>query len=126
MEDVYLRLESFGEGGRQAYQKFTYSGDAMFPLSFLLFLWLFAKFVAERTISSKRTAHLLVMVPVCWFLVDATENLIIYLLTLQYPARNDLLASVLGPVTQTKFALLLAALLVPTVLLVNLWRRGSR
>lgn len=124
--EVYSRLESFGEVGRQAYQQFTYSGDAIFPLSFWFFLWLYARFVSERANLTRQHARLLVTLPVVWLLADLSENAIIFLLTSDYPARHDHFAAVLGVVTRTKFVLLMAALMAPSILMARFWLRGLR
>lgn len=115
-DEVYDRLESFGEVGRSAYKKFAFSGDVVFPLSLLVFLIALAFFVKERTSLSRVSHQVLISLPIFWFLSDMIENSVIYYLISQYPERNIFLAHQLGSVTNLKFTLLLASIGVPSML----------
>ncbi|MDP2125272.1 MAG: hypothetical protein Q8J92_12900 [Parvibaculum sp.] len=123
-EAVHARLEAFGAEGRAVYQRFAVTTDVAFPLALLVFLLVFARFAGERA-SLPRTARGLVLaVPVVWFAADMIENLTIFTLIAQFPARNDLLEPNLGYVTLAKRALLLASLALPVLLL--LWTMARR
>ncbi len=124
-DEVYMRLEAFGEGGREAYKHFTYTGDVIFPLSFLVFLLVLALFVGERTMLSPAIRRTLLLIPVLWFCSDMIENAVIYWLTSQFPVRHNFIASGLGWLTNTKFLLLLSSITFPTVSLVYRRRKGS-
>ena len=124
-DEVYARLESYGEAGRQAYARFTYTADVAFPAVLLAFLLLLERFVVERAMPSRQLRILLLLVPVLWFVSDALENATIYRLILEFPAHNDFLAEALGAVTRTKFGLLLASLIFPMALLAY-WRGEQR
>lgn len=121
--EVYERLAGFGELGREAYQRFTYTSDLLFPLSLLLFLALFARFVAERARLPRALLGLIYALPFLWFSSDLIENSIIYWLISGFPGRQDGLAGLLGWVTNAKFAFLLAAVAVPALSCVV--RRGE-
>jgi hypothetical protein len=118
-EEVYSRIENFGEAGRQSYMTFTYTADLIFPLSFLLLLALLAKFTAERTTLSRSQRRALVLLPFLWFSSDVVENAIVFTLLSSYPAKNIFLMTALGPVTTAKFILLLASIALPPVALVS-------
>ena len=125
-DEVYARLDRYGEAGRQAYARFTYTGDVVFPVVLLAFLLVMARFVAERVMPSKQVRILLLLAPVLWFVSDALENATIYRLILEYPTHNDFLGEALGVVTRTKFGLLLASLVFPMARLATYWRGEQR
>lgn len=125
-DEVYSRLQSYGEAGRQAYARFTYTGDVAFPAVLLAFLLVMARFVFERAMPTRKLRILLLLVPVLWVVSDALENATIYRLILEYPTHNDFLAEALGAVTRTKFGLLLASLIFPIAQLATYWWREQR
>lgn len=124
-EEVYLRLENFGEAGRAAYQHFTYSGDVIFPLSLLVLLTLLAFFVRERTSLKQSLRLVLIAVPAIWFLTDMAENSVIFYLLAQYPEQNLSVAGTLGIITNLKFGLLLGAVGLPAVFYVLLRKKAA-
>jgi hypothetical protein len=113
---VYERLQSFGAAGREAYRRFTYTGDILFPLSLLLFLTVLAFFVRQRTAAPRALRYLLISLPFIWFLADMAENSMIYVLISNYPDRHMFLAGLLSTITTLKFTLLLGSIGVPAVL----------
>ncbi len=118
--DVYLRLEAFGEIGRAMYQRFTYSVDVIFPLSLLVFLSLLARFVARRTTLNAVARNYFVALPFIWFGSDMLENAIVFTLLAQFPTHSVFLGGIVGFVTVAKFSFLLLAIASPAVLLVTL------
>lgn len=123
-EAVHARLASFGVEGRAIYQRFAVTTDVAFPLAMLVFFFVFARFASERALRS-RAAHFLVLaVPIVWFTTDMIENLTIFTLIAEYPARIGWLEGYLGYVTVAKRALLLASLALPPLLL--LWTAMRR
>lgn len=120
-EEVYDRIARFSPAGREAYQRMTYTTDLVFPLALFYFLVRLVRYVALSVIPrSALTPKFLVLVtvmPVLWLLTDFCENSIVYALLRKFPARNDALAGILGFVTDTKFTLLVASVVVPAVLL---------
>lgn len=127
-DEVYERTERFGALGREAYQKMTYTSDLVFPLALFYFLARLGRYVALSAIPrSALTPQYLVLVmvaPVLWLLADLGENSIVYTLLETFPARNDALAGILGVVTDAKFTLLVASVVVPAVLL-GVAQRGA-
>ena len=113
--EVYSRLDSFGQAGRAAYKQFTFSGDAVFPISLLVFLVVLAFFVRERTSLSRATRALLILLPLIWFLSDMIENSMIYYLIEHYPEKNIFIAEHLGTITSFKFTLLMCSMALPAV-----------
>lgn len=116
-DEVYRRLDAFGEAGRAAYRWFTVTTDVVFPLTLAAFLYLLAKSASQQFASAKRLHALLPAIPVVWFALDMTENLSIFALLSHYPERIDALAGHLGYITTAKRAALLAGIAVPLLLL---------
>lgn len=114
---VYDRLAAFGTDGRASYQRFLLTTDIVFPLGLLAFLFLFARFTAERFDGGRALPRLLPLVPVMWFAFDMMENLSIVALLADYPAQNDIIASHLGLITLAKQYALGLSILVPAALL---------
>jgi hypothetical protein len=123
-EAVHARLEAFGAEGRAVYQRFAVTTDVAFPLALLVFLFVLARYAGERASLPRAARGLVLAVPVVWFAADMIENLTVFTLIAQFPARNDLLESNLGYVTLAKRALLLASLALPVLLL--LWTMARR
>ena len=74
-EEVYGRLEAFGGVGREMYQRFTYTSDVIFPLSFLMFLFFLIRFVLQIYSGRSRLAQILYALPVVMFkYVAISEN----------------------------------------------------
>ncbi len=113
--EVYDRIASFTPAGIALYKQFTYTTDVVFPLTLLMFLTLLVWFTAERAAVKKRFRFLLISIPITWFVVDITENTIIYRLLDLLPSKNETLAGLLGYITTTKFALLILSIIAAVV-----------
>jgi hypothetical protein len=122
--EVYARLTEFGVAGRTLYQQFTYSTDVLFPLTFLVFLLLMARYVSARSALGTGLRRSVLALPLLWFATDMLENAMLFSLLAGFPSRNDLIASGLGLVTVGKFVLLLLSISAP--LLCSLLLRKSR
>lgn len=114
---LYDRLEAFGADGRALYQRFLLTTDIVFPLGVLAFLFLLAKFSAERFGDLSALKTFVPLVPALWFAFDMMENLSIVALLAQYPAQNDFIASYLSTVTLMKQYALGTSIVTPAVLL---------
>lgn len=123
-DEVYQRIESFGEAGRESYRLFTYTSDFFFPLSLLLFLFVLSKFVEERVNICKTASNVLKMLPFLWFAFDMLENMTIFSVLSIYPSKMSFLANVLAYLTVGKFLLLLAAFALPIVGYISLQKSG--
>lgn len=123
--EVYVRLTAFGEAGRSMYQRFTYTDDVVFPLSLLGFVYLLGRFVGDRSAVGSGMRLILQALPLVWFGFDMLENAMVYHLIGQYPLANDTLGNVLGLVTVTKFALLLACVVVSATTSIVFRRRDE-
>jgi hypothetical protein len=113
LEETYRRVSGFGEAGREAYQRFTYTTDLIFPLALLFFLFVFARFVAERVVVGKAPRIILIAAPFLWFTSDLIENGILYFLLSTYPAQQVVPASMLAYVSVLKFSLLVVSFVLP-------------
>lgn len=123
-DDVYARLDAFGEAGRELYQRFLVTTDVVFPLSLLGFLVAFARYASGGMTAAWRVA--LLAVPIAWFALDMGENASVYWLLSLYPERDDAIAGVVGFVTSAKRAALFAAIGAPILVMVaaRFVRRG--
>lgn len=116
--EVALRIDGFGEAGRRAYQRMTYTSDLVFPLVLFTFLIQLARFVVERAIPTRWRAAAYAF-PALWLLSDLAENSVIYHLLGQHPTPHPTLAAGLGWLTSLKFGLLLASVATPAVMSVR-------
>jgi len=121
-EEVYSRLTQFGPEARLVYQRFTYTADLVFPLTFLLFLSSLAGFVGERSTVSQRFRYLMIVLPAMWFLSDMLENIMTFALIAQFPRPANVIGGLIGYVTVVKFSLLFMALLLPLAVF-SIYRR---
>ena len=106
VQEVHTRLGGFGPQGRARYQHMTFTTDLVFPLTLCVFLIQLVRFVNERTFVTPGVRRLGMALAPLWLFTDLCENVIIYRLLGTYPASDDALAQVLGPITHLKFALL--------------------
>lgn len=108
--EVMVRLESFGEQGRAAYQTMMYTSDLIFPLAILALLLLTSRylFLIDR---QARLPQVSALLAIAFFGSDMIENSIIYYLLDNFPEASSL-SSLLGIVTSAKFAFLASAVLV--------------
>ncbi|MCJ8312962.1 MAG: hypothetical protein HRU38_12315 [Saccharospirillaceae bacterium] len=113
--EVYQRLLDFGQQGRHVYQRFVFTTDIIFPLTFLSLLASLAFFVKERSTLVKGLGRVLVLLPFIWFSTDMFENLMIFTLISQFPNPTNVIGGIIGFVTMLKFILLLSSLIVPFV-----------
>jgi hypothetical protein len=117
-DEVYARMARFGAAGREAYRRMTYTSDLVFPLFLFNFLVRLARYVAHSAAPRSALATKLVtLLPLLWLATDLAENATVHSLLRRFPERNDALAGILGVVTDAKFALLAASVVVPAVLL---------
>lgn len=116
--EVYDRVKLFPAEGLLAYKRFTYTTDILFPVSFIFFLFTFARFVAERTTTHNYLAKILIALPFSWFAFDLLENTMLFSILSKFPNQSDLLGSSLGLVTAIKFGLLLLSILTPSLLII--------
>lgn len=120
-DEVYERIARFSAHGREAYRKMTYTTDLVFPLALFYFLVRLGRYVAlsalPRSALKPKFVALVTLMPILWFITDLGENAIVHSLLKKFPERNDALAGILGIVTDAKFALLVASVVVPAVLI---------
>lgn len=123
--ETHRRIGDFGEAGREAYRRFTYTTDVAFPLGLLIFLRTLAGFVAERAARGRVTHRVLRLGPWLWFTSDLVENGIVHFLLSAYPERHEGLATGLALVSVVKFALLLLSFALPTAVYLGANRTAS-
>jgi len=114
-DEVYAKIGTFSEEGLKVYQRFTYTVDIVFPVSFFVFLLTFAQFVAYRIKKSKLIYRIIIGFPTLWLITDLLENLIIYIILSNYPTRYDFLGGIIGAVSATKFTLLFCSIIIPLI-----------
>jgi hypothetical protein len=114
--EVHARIDAFGQAGRAAYARMTFTQDLLFPLVLFVFLVQLLRFIAERGGWEPDRRRLPLVLPVAWLLTDLAENATIYQLLTSYPVRHDFLAGALGPLTYLKFTLLVASVALAALL----------
>jgi hypothetical protein len=127
--ETYRRLDAFGSRGRERYRNFILATDIAFPLTWLPFLFLFGAWAASKPGRPVFLSYLLAAFPAVWFAADMLENVTVWILLSSFPTHHRVLAIGIGYFTSVKWLALLAALLVPAVILVvdlgkELHRRG--
>lgn len=115
---VYERISLFPAEGLMAYKRFTYTIDVLFPFSFLLFLFTYARFVSQRINIPKYLAKVLISLSFFWFALDMLENVVIFNILSKFPSRNEIFGSSLGFITVIKFGLLMLSILMPSLLFI--------
>ena len=115
---VYERVRLFPEEGLMAYKRFTYTIDLIFPISFLIFLSTFARFVSQRITIPKYLAKVLIRLSFFWIAFDMLENAVIFNILTKFPSQNEFLGSSLGFITVLKFGLLMLSILMPSLLFI--------
>jgi hypothetical protein len=117
-DTVYERISLFPAEGLMAYKRFTYTIDVLFPFSFLLFLFTYARFVSQRIHIPKYLAKVLIRLSFFWFAFDMLENAVIFNMLSKFPSQNEFLGSSLGFITVIKFGLLMLSILMPSLLFI--------
>lgn len=120
--EVYQTLSLFSDEALMAYKRFTYTVDLVFPLSLFVFLFTFARFVAQRITISGYLAKILVGLPIFWLASDLIENAAVFAILSEFPSQMSFLAGSLGFITIAKFGLLLFSILTPSLLLMQKYR----
>lgn len=114
--EIYERIRLFPEVGLLAYKRFTYTIDILFPASFFVFLFTFARFVSQRVVIPKYLGSAMIRLPFLWFGFDLIENAAIFHILSTFPDKGDFLSSSLGFITAVKFCLLFLSILTPSLL----------
>jgi hypothetical protein len=115
-EEVHARLAGYGESGRRAYQKFTFTADVVFPVSLLFLILSISNLVLARTATTPVFRALLFVLPVLWFFSDMLENAVIYELLAGFPNETKWLSKIIGHITMAKFGLLAGSIALAAVI----------
>jgi len=115
-DETYQRLAAFGEAGRAAYRRTVVTTDVVFPFCVLAFLFLLARYTADRLNPSRPLRVLLLAVPIICFLSDMAENAGIFVMLSDFPERHELVASYLGYLTVIKRVSQVASIVLPAIL----------
>jgi hypothetical protein len=127
VDDVYARLDAYGDAGRQNYAFRNMTVDILLPLSVFPVLFLLALKAVTAATVDRRTRAAIFALPVAYVLFDLVENSIVLTLLADYPDRLNGAAEWLPYATITKRAATLLAILVPLTMLASVSiRRSSR
>ena len=122
-DEIYKRLDGYGEEGRRVYWYRNLTVDVVLPLALLHFMIPFA-LAALAADSSGRWPRLVVLsFPIAYVAFDLAENFAIAALVSRYPERVHVLALVLPYVTVVKRTASILALVVPLALFATGWSR---
>lgn len=121
-EEVYQRIASFSTAGIEAYKRFTYSIDLLFPTVLFFFLFTLTGFV-QNYAPSTYLLRFLPALPIAWLLSDLMENALLFTILHIFPRQIHFPAGMLGYITFVKFSLLFLSFITPVLLLLFSWRR---
>jgi hypothetical protein len=122
--DVYARIAAFGAQGRELYRNFTLTTDIIFPLTWMPFLLLYARFAYSRLGAGPPVRLLTLAFPVGYLIADVIENVFVWIMLTDFPTRHPFLGSTIIYPTAAKWLGLIAALLLPTAMIIA-WRTKS-
>lgn len=115
-QEVYRRLDAFGEAGRTIYRRMVWTTDVLFPAAVFMFLFLLARRTAQQLAPAPLLRALLVGLPVAYFAADMAENALIFIMLSDFPGRHDVIGNTVGHVTVVKRIAQAGALILPIVL----------
>lgn len=110
-EELYQRLGSFGERGRDNYVFRNLTVDMLLPLSLFPFLYLWMR-RSIRDLESIPLRQGLLALPWAYLLFDVIENLIVLALILNFPLQMPILVAVLPYATLLKRLGVFASLII--------------
>jgi hypothetical protein len=123
-DETHARLAAMGDMGREMYLRSVLTVDAVFPVAVFVFLFLWAKLVAQR-LGGPMGAALRFFAP-AYLVLDFVENMLIFALLKSFPDRLELVGSLIGYLTVAKRGSMIAAFVLPAVGLIVAWRLGKR
>lgn len=115
-EDVYARVAAFGAQGREPYRNFTLTTDIVFPLTWMPFLLLYARFAYSRFAAGPPVRSLMLAFPVVYLVADVVENAFVWVMLTDFPTRHSFLARAIVYPTVAKWLAPILAVLVPTMM----------
>jgi hypothetical protein len=123
-EEVYARIAAFGAQGRELYRRFTLTTDIIFPLTWMPFLFLYARFACSRLGASPAARLLMLVLPAVYLIADIVENVFVWIMLTDFPAPHPFLGGAMIYPTAAKWLALISALLLPTAMIIA-WRARS-
>ena len=116
-EEIYARLQDYGEEGRRLYFFRNVTVDVLLPLSLLPFLFLFMREALKALDLGPVSRVVLISLPFAYVAFDFAENAAVLALLAAFPERVHPLASVLPYLTLVKRTASILALIVPVAVL---------
>jgi hypothetical protein len=120
-EETYTRIAAFGAQGRELYRHFTLTTDVIFPLTWMPFLLVFARFAYSGFGAPPAMRLLMLAFPVVYFVADIIENVFVWIMLTDFPVRHPLLGGGIVYPTVVKWLGLILAILAPSVMIIA-WR----
>lgn len=126
-EEIYRRLASYGEEGRDNYAFRNGTVDVLLPLGVLPFLFLLMLRAANRLTLGRPARSFLLSLPFLYVIFDLAENGSVLALLANFPDRMRLLSAALPYLTSVKRAASILALVIPLLVFgYSLVRRRRR
>jgi hypothetical protein len=123
-EEVYARIATFGAQGRELYRHFAFTTDIIFPLTWMPFLFLYARSAYSQLGAPLAARLLLLAFPVVYLIADIIENVFVWIMLTDFPAPHPFLGGAMVYPTAVKWLALISALLIPTAMIIA-WRARS-
>jgi hypothetical protein len=112
-DDLYHRLEDYGEQGRRNYFFRNLTTDILLPLSLLPFLYLLMLHALARVNMVNSVRIGLLCLPFIYVIFDFAENAAVLALLSNFPKRTDPIATTLPYLTAIKRIASVLSLIIP-------------
>jgi hypothetical protein len=125
-DQLYAFAEAFGADGRSSYVLARVTFDVVWPLVYGAMLVLVIGWLLQRSTDFGAPPRFLVLLPVIAVLADYAENTCTAIVMARWPETTDVLASLAGVFTATKWTTLSLAFLAVPIVAIGALLRGRR
>jgi hypothetical protein len=122
-QELYERLEAYGDEGRRIYSFRNVTVDVVLPLALLHFLFPFTLRAHAALGLARFPKGLLLFFPIAYLAFDLAENAVVLRLLSRFPERVHYLAAALPYLTVIKRLASILAVVIPPILFAIAWLR---